>query len=372
MSKLEGVKEVAGSNPVVYVFDQELRRPLKCAPPPPAPGERRKSGRGKEAEGRTPRGRRERCLESVLKLAEYNQRDLVQHWKNQSSGRRKKAIPRQTFPDEMAMEAFGLNLDRWLQERLLQDTLERDARWDPPASEGDPSYPFMYYRYLPPRTVENAYIEPEEGWSRGFHGTWFYALWSILESGVLLESSSKERGHYFYSPGVYLTPSLSGSIWYARPHHMFDDAMYHRVIVEVLYDTSKVLPLKGKVASRAVVVSSDAVAITGIIIQPNSPPYAGEERCETFDPSLEVIPRQFEPRRRRRKRRRSKSRELHAQAAQVVKSEECDSGADHRHDARHDRRSLSALRAAFVEQLGTHPDEFGRRPLQRRRRRSGD
>ena len=152
---------------------------------------------------------------------------------------------------------------------------------------------------------------------------------------------------------------------------MFDDAMYHRVIVEVLYDTSKVMPLKGKVASRAVVVSSDAVAITGIIIQPNSPPYAGEERCETFDPSLEVIPRQFEPRRRRRKRRRSKSRELHAQAAQVVKSEECDSGADHRHDARPDRRSLSALRAAFVEQLGTHPDEFGRRPLQRRRRRSG-
>ena len=141
MSKLEGVKEVAGSNPVVYVFDQELRRPLKCAPPPPAPRERRKSGRGKEAEGRTPRGRRERCLESVLKLAEYNQRDLVQHWKNQSSGRRKKAIPRQTLPDEMAMEAFGLNLDRWLQERLLQDTLERDARWDPPASEGDPSYP---------------------------------------------------------------------------------------------------------------------------------------------------------------------------------------------------------------------------------------
>ncbi|CAE7228998.1 unnamed protein product [Symbiodinium sp. CCMP2456] len=364
MSKLEDAKEVEGSHPFVYVFGQELRRPFQCAPPPPAPRERHKSGRDKGTDNRAPRGPRQRCLESVLRLAEYNQHDMVQHWKNQSSGHKKKAICRQGVPDGIAMESFHLNFRRWLRERQLQKTLQRDARWDPPASEGDPSYPFMYYRYVPPCTEENAHTEPEEGWSRAFHGTWFYALRSILRSGVLLESSSKERGHGFSIPGVYLAPSLSGSIWFARPHQVFDgDKMFHRVMLEVRYDPSKVMPLRGKVASRAVVVSSDAVAITGIIVQPNSPPYSGEERCENWDPSLEVIPRPFARRRHKRKRRRSK-RERHAR---VVKSEECGPDSHDCQAARRDRRSLSSLRAEFENQVGNDPDELGRRPLRRRR-----
>ena len=124
----------------------------------------------------------------------------------------------------------------------------------------------------------------------------------------------------------------------AGPHQGFDsDGMFRRMIVEVRYDPAKVMQVRGKVASKAVVVSSEAVAITGIIIQVISPPYGVEECCANWDPSLEVIPRPFAHRRRRCKRRRPKSRELRAK---VVKSH-----SHHWHDARRDRRSLSALRA---------------------------
>lgn len=35
---------------------------------------------------------------------------------------------------------------------------------------------------------------------------------------------------------------------------------------------------------------SEAISITGVLFQPNAPPERGEERLESWDPSLEVLP----------------------------------------------------------------------------------
>ncbi|CAE7241289.1 Ckb [Symbiodinium microadriaticum] len=303
------LKEVPADAPWVFVFDVCLQRPSDRAPDPPKP-KRKKRKRTREPSRKAPskhgssNSEVEEGLAYVIQQAEKGRSAIVSLWKQGNTGTKKKAVPR-TVPENIGLKVFELNFRNWLANNALAEFLDRDASRDPPASQGNPAFPFLYYRYKLSCSLENAQIQPGEGWKQAYHGTWFYALRSILHYGVLLESWDKEKGHKFTRPGLYLASCLAPSIWYARPHDLFKDGMFHRVIIEVLYDESKVLAKLGK-AGNTLVLKSDAVAITGVIIQPNSPPYGGEERCEDWDDSLQILPPPRVCVRRPRHRRTSK------------------------------------------------------------------
>ena len=143
--------------------------------------------------------------------------------------------------------------------------------------------------------------------------------------------NDKEKGHEFNDPGLCLAPGLHKGIWTAKPHAVFDDGLFHRAIIEVRYDPAQVTQSQKKRKRNGVLpnitINSDAVAITGLIIQVNSQVYAGEERFTGWDEDLEVIPRPVLRSRRacERQRRRDFKRRTQPAACSDC-SFQCDTG----------------------------------------------
>ena len=185
-------------------------------------------------------------------------------------------------------------------------------------------YPCLYYKYSAPDLPSDAQIQPGKHWKRAYHWTWFYALRSILHHGVLLESMDEAKGHTFSQRGLCLTPCLDKGIWHARPHAVFDDGLFHRAIIEVRYDPARAKQSrnKGKKCASNITTNSDAVSITGLIIQPNSPPSAGEERFMGWDENLEVVPRPVLKSRQACERQRRRD---HGRRRQPVVGNDCSS-----------------------------------------------
>mmetsp|Transcript_72509 Transcript_72509/g.167984 ORF Transcript_72509/g.167984 Transcript_72509/m.167984 type:complete len:113 (+) Transcript_72509:182-520(+) len=76
---------------------------------------------------------------------------------------------------------------------------------------------------------------------------------------------------------------------YARAQCVFGDGMYHRVLLEVLYDPHRVRRqrLRGGVQ---IVLPSAGVSLKGVRFMPNQPAQKGEERLDSWDPNLEAVP----------------------------------------------------------------------------------
>ena len=127
------------------------------------------------------------------------------------------------------------------------------------------------------------------------HGTWWYALWAILASGLLLESNDTEQGHEFWEPGVYVTALVTTAESYGRPQRVFGDGMYHRVFLEVRYDPGQVRRHRQR-GGVQIVLPSRAVAVVGVHFRPNAPPWNGEERLDDWVPQLEALPHGQPPR----------------------------------------------------------------------------
>lgn len=306
--------------PDIHRFGRSLYRPPEAAPSPPMPkrasGKKRKqlaasSQRvekvkkgpsdkvekeplSKQSRKKTKARKFNRArFDRAVQAAELKRAALVGGWRDLGRGRKRKEIdPKDFTTSGEGQRLFARNFQDWLQARGLENCLRRDARRDPAAELGIPSRPFMYFKYKAPSAKKstfwesNARIRPGRGWQRAYHGTWFYGLGSILRHGVLLESVNEDAGHEFWKPGLYLTPKLGTATWYGRAQRVFEDDMFHRAIVEVKYDPSKKKVYRERGGGQ-IVVTSEAAAITGIIIQPNSPPMKGEERSDRWDPALE-------------------------------------------------------------------------------------
>ncbi|CAE7246054.1 CAMK2D [Symbiodinium natans] len=271
---LKGV-ELARSSHFAFVFGQRKKRTRGSLSQPQGCEEGRKRKRLTTRKART-------RFDRAVRSAEAKRSALVGSWRGLGRKRKKSEIEPIFWEPEheaLGMKLFEFNFKKWLQERRLASCLQRDASLDPPREEGAPCRPFIYFRYTAPDRPDTAQISPGSFWVKAYHGTWFYGLRSILQHGVLLESVSEDQGHEFWKPGLYLTPWLKTANWYARAQNVFNDQVFHRAIVEVLYDPSKKKIYRERGGGQ-IVVTSDAVAITGLIIQPNSPPLKGEERSE--------------------------------------------------------------------------------------------
>ena len=109
-----------------------------------------------------------------------------------------------------------------IRETWKDETCDRGCRWP-------------YYRYRD----AGLFVSPEDHWVEAYHGTWWYALRLILECNFLVESSSLDDGHDYWHPGVYCTSQLDTARHYGRAHHMFNDGVYHRLVLKVRIDRRK-------------------------------------------------------------------------------------------------------------------------------------
>lgn len=197
---------------------------------------------------------------------------LVNLWREVSKPRKGGAIAAQ--PAGCKVD-FDFLFNQWLQDRGLDTMLVR----------GEDKEGWAVFTYHP----ENPVVESRQDWEQAFHGTWWYAVWLILKSGVFLESNNRSLGHDFWEPGVYCSPSLDTGLWYARPQILFGDGVYYRVIFELRVDPAK-RKRDRKRGGVQWVFPSSAVALHAVWVRSNAPPKNGEERVNGWDPELEALP----------------------------------------------------------------------------------
>lgn len=214
----------------------------------------------------------QRALHSFqVRNAQDSREDLVNKWREVSKPNRQGAV---------APKPRGAKLDfhdlfqQWLDARDLSDALEYSG-----TEKG-----WAVYKYN-----KSVATPDEKTWECAFHGTWWYSVWLVLESGVLLESDDREKGHDFWEPGVYCSPLLHTGRWYARPQVLFGDGVYHRIIFELRVDPERRKRNRQRGGVQWV-FPTQAVALHAIRVQINAPPKIGEERVNEWDAELEGIP----------------------------------------------------------------------------------
>jgi hypothetical protein len=196
---------------------------------------------------------------------------LVNLWREVSKPRGGGAIKLQ--PDGCKLDCPGL-FQQWLEQRGLQDVLSYTGE-----QQG-----WSVYSY-----DKTPVVKSQPWWEQAFHGSWWYSVWLILETGIFLESDDKGLGHDFWEPGVYCSPSLDTGLWYARPQNMFGDGVYHRIIFELRVDPERRKRNRARGGVQWVFPCA-GVALHAVWIRSNAPPNKGEERVNSWDAELEALP----------------------------------------------------------------------------------
>lgn len=196
---------------------------------------------------------------------------LVNLWREASKPRKGGAILPQ--PHGAKLDTPEL-FEQWLTQRDLHDKMERMEDKD------------GWFRW---KYTKDPVVESKANWEPAFHGTWWYAVWLILESGILLESNDRSLGHDFWEPGVYCSPVLDTGLWYARPQLLFGDGVYHRCIFELRVDPARRMKSRQRGGVQWVFPGA-AISLYAIWIRSNAPPANGEERVNGWEPELEALP----------------------------------------------------------------------------------
>lgn len=212
-------------------------------------------------------------LEMAAYSRDHSRENLVEQWREVSKPRRAGAVAKQPRGSKKDFPAL---FDEWLKVRDLHDSLRR--------CKAEDQRGWRVYRYTREPVVKAA-----ASWEQAFHGTWWYSVWSVIESGVMLESDDRSKGHDFWEPGVYCSPNLDTGRWYARPHILFGDGVYHRVLFELRVDPSRRKKNRQRGGVQWVFPAA-AVALYAVWVQLNAPPKNGEERVNDWDPLLEALP----------------------------------------------------------------------------------
>eukprot|EP00929_Paragymnodinium_shiwhaense_P091588 TRINITY_DN51507_c0_g1_i1.p1 TRINITY_DN51507_c0_g1~~TRINITY_DN51507_c0_g1_i1.p1 ORF type:complete len:405 (+),score=78.47 TRINITY_DN51507_c0_g1_i1:388-1602(+) len=196
---------------------------------------------------------------------------LVTYWREVCKPRKGGSIA--TKPPGSKLDFPDL-FEQWLEQRGLGSYLERE----------EDQKGWYVYKY-----TKEPVIESDDTWETAWHGTWWYALWSVLHTGVFLESNNRALGHDYWMPGVYCSPEIDTGLWYARPHVLFGDDVYHRLVFEVRVDPERIIKNRQRGGVQWV-FPLEAVALHKVWVRSNAPPSAGEERIKEWHPRLEARP----------------------------------------------------------------------------------
>ena len=150
------------------------------------------------------------AVEKVVQAVKKCQGDRVGRWRELAKPGKRKVI--EMAPVDWPIEiSFGQMLQKWLYARGLDKKLRCNS-FSMPSEDHTASLlqlgtasPIIYYTYT------GSVVQAGEHWEEAYHGSWWYGVWSILESGVLLESNDEEAGHQFWYHGVFCSPPPSGN-----------------------------------------------------------------------------------------------------------------------------------------------------------------
>ncbi|CAJ1337202.1 unnamed protein product [Effrenium voratum] len=177
-------------------------------------------------------------------------------------------------------ECFRPRFEQWLDQRNLSGRLEYSGtqrKWH-------------VFSYLPTEQGEQA-DRSEEAMVEAFHGTWWYSLWLVLQTGVVLESNDKEKGHDFNScAGVFCSPDVCTAEQYARPQIIFQDGMYHRVIFQLLVQRNQRQKRKHGREGVQWILPMASVKLKALWIRLDAPPRPREEALRDWCSELEAVP----------------------------------------------------------------------------------
>ena len=84
-------------------------------------------------------------------------------------------------------------------------------------------------------------------------------------------------------------PHMEKARTYARPHAMFGNGIYYRVVLELLVDPEQRTTKRRKTGAHWI-LPEPAVAISKVHFIPNDPPERGEERFDAWDGTMEALP----------------------------------------------------------------------------------
>ena len=151
---------------------------------------------------------------SMMNVTKAAQGSLCLEWRKVGKPRGRPGL--QPAPAR-CLEGFEALLGTRFRSRGLDDLLSLEGTFE---EEGE-----LWRRYR----CLNAAPTPEVGSEVSYHGTWWYALRSVVTSGIMLESNDSERGHEI--EGVYCTPLISTARGYARPQVLFGDGAKRAVAI---------------------------------------------------------------------------------------------------------------------------------------------
>ena len=219
-------------------------------------------------------------LSARLNLANAAQSALAKKWWDTARPNRRGAVVAKPGNGGEVRAEFHRLFEQWLECRGLKHHLNRCA--DATANDGS-NETWAVFNYM------NPVILAAPHWETAFHGTRWYALWSLLETGVLLESNDDSKGHDFWVAGAYCTPRIDTARWYARPAILFDDGTWHRVMLELRVNRALRRKARNKGGVQWV-YPSNAVAIKAVCVLINTSLTPDDERFATWDPELEAVP----------------------------------------------------------------------------------
>ena len=236
------------------------------------------------------------CRGSLVKLWRKEEKDQ----KDQNKSCKKRCVP--PLPKilhadldcdaraNLAMEVFNRlvqpEFHRWQTARGLEcldyvDTVDQDVG----GGRRD-----LWHRYLYRPTSQAQDVCST--WETAYQGSWWYSLWLVAASGVVLASEDKELGHDFNSVcGVFCSPSLKVAEKYARPGKPFPDGLYHRLVYELWVQPGKRRKRRHGSTGSQWILQPDHVRLKAVRIKIDAPPEQHVEGWSKWKPSLEARPK---------------------------------------------------------------------------------
>ena len=201
-----------------------------------------------------------------------------------------------------------LKIQKWFAERELTKHLDFVGFRDMPGdiveqpnrvSTGGQWLVFDYYHPGTPNIYTDAWLN-DTGHVRFWHGSLFYGAGNIISGNHIMASAGKDLGHrQLWSQigkeaGVYVSPHMYTSMYYAEPQVLFQDGVYWRLIYQL---KARGTPIFHQARNgNQYVFPSDAIQITRVWVQPCAALNVGDRIHTSWSPLLECRTQRLSPR----------------------------------------------------------------------------
>jgi len=161
---------------------------------------------------------------------------------------------------------------------------------------------WLVFEYFHPGT-SNIHIDAwlnDTGHVIFWHGSLWYGASNIISGNHIMASAGKDLGHRRLDSqlgkeaGVYVSPHMYTSMWYAEAQVLFQDGVYWRLIYQL---KARGTPIFHQTKhGDQYVFPSDAILITHVWVQPCADLNAGDKIHTSWNPLLECRTQRLSPR----------------------------------------------------------------------------